>query len=239
MSQTKAGKTSKAERRRANAAAAAQAARATDRRRAFVWWAGIALAVLAVIGGLFLIYLSASDEPSVGPSAKQQDVDYDIASPGPGEAAPDFTLPSTKGGTVSLETYRGKTVLLYFHEGLGCQPCWDQIRDLEKAQAKIKAVGVDELVTITTGPVDLIGQKMRDDQLTSVALADTDLAVSKQYEANKYGMMGDSRDGHSFLLIGPDGTIQWRADYGGAPDYTMYVPVDKLLADLEAGREPA
>ncbi|XES00911.1 hypothetical protein HEP87_61260 [Streptomyces sp. S1D4-11] len=51
-------------------------------------------------------------------------------------------------------------------------------------------------------------------------------------------MMGTSRDGHSFLLVGPDGTIRWRADYGGAPDYTMYVPVDKLLADLKAGVKP-
>lgn len=30
--------------------------------------------------------------------------------------------------------------------------------------------------------------------------------------------------------------IQWRADYGGAPDYTMHVAVDDLLADLKAGR---
>ena len=46
--------------------------------------------------------------------------------------------------------------------------------------------------------------------------------------------MGDSRDGHSFILVGPDGRIQWRADYGGAPAYTMYLPTDKLLTDLRA-----
>lgn len=49
-------------------------------------------------------------------------------------------------------------------------------------------------------------------------------------------MMGDSRDGHSFVLIGPDGNILWRADYGGAPNYTMYLPVERLLTDLEEGR---
>ncbi|MDQ2706498.1 MAG: hypothetical protein M3Z25_02170 [Actinomycetota bacterium] len=48
-------------------------------------------------------------------------------------------------------------------------------------------------------------------------------------------MMGTSRDGHSFILVGPDGRIQWRADYGGAPNYTMYVPLDQLAADLRAG----
>lgn len=49
-------------------------------------------------------------------------------------------------------------------------------------------------------------------------------------------MMGASRNGHSFVLVGPDGKIQWRADYGGAPKYTMYVPADTILADLKAGR---
>ncbi len=48
-------------------------------------------------------------------------------------------------------------------------------------------------------------------------------------------MMGDDRDGHSFILVGPDGTIRWRADYGGAPKYSMYVPVQRLLADLASG----
>ena len=45
-------------------------------------------------------------------------------------------------------------------------------------------------------------------------------------------MMGTMANGHSFVLVGPDGKIDWRADHGGAPKYTMYVPVDKLLADL-------
>jgi peroxiredoxin Q/BCP len=51
-------------------------------------------------------------------------------------------------------------------------------------------------------------------------------------------MMGDMRDGHSFVLVGPDGTIRWRADYGGAPDYTMFLPTDKVLADLNTERVP-
>jgi len=59
--------------------------------------------------------------------------------------------------------------------------------------------------------------------------------VSRQYQMNQFGMMGDSRDGHSFVLIGPDGEILWRADYGGAPNYTMFVPVDILLEQMKAG----
>lgn len=50
-----------------------------------------------------------------------------------------------------------------------------------------------------------------------------------------YGMMAGSADGHTFLLVGPDGRIRWRADYGGPPDYTMYIPVSNLIADIKAG----
>ncbi len=50
---------------------------------------------------------------------------------------------------------------------------------------------------------------------------------------NQFGMMGDSRDGHSLVLIGPDGEILWRADYGGAPNYTMFVPVPCLSGSRE------
>jgi peroxiredoxin Q/BCP len=32
--------------------------------------------------------------------------------------------------------------------------------------------------------------------------------------------------------------IRWRADYGGSPDYTMDVPVTRLLSDLKAGEKP-
>jgi peroxiredoxin Q/BCP len=31
--------------------------------------------------------------------------------------------------------------------------------------------------------------------------------------------------------------IQWRADYGGAPNYTMYVAPSQLLTDLTSGRK--
>src|SRR5882724_5049432 len=86
--------------------------------------------------------------------------------------------------------------------------------------------------TITTGPADLVAEKMADDKLTVPALVDPDLTVSRSYQANQYGMMGTDRDGHTFVLVGPDGHIQWRADYGGMPNYTMYVTPDQLAADL-------
>jgi peroxiredoxin len=127
-------------------------------------------------------------------------------------------------------------VLLYFQEGLSCQPCWDQIKDLEKNQPALQKAGIDAVVSITSDPVGPITQKMADMKLSTPTLSDPDLQVIGSYDANKYGMMGDSRAGHTFILVGPNGSIDWRADYGGAPNYTMYLPAEKMLADLTRER---
>ncbi|GAA3246150.1 peroxiredoxin family protein [Streptomyces labedae] len=218
----------KAQRRATRLLAERARERQLQQRRRLRNGAIVAVILIAVIGGLYAVFNRSEQSSASG---------YEVGSPGPGQTAPGFSLTSSSGGKVDLADARGKTVLLYFQEGLTCQPCWDQIRDLEKSAAKVKAAGIDEILSITTDPANLIARKVKDDKLTTPVLSDPDLKVSKAYEANQYGMMGDSRDGHSFVLVGPDGKIQWRADYGGAPKYTMYVKVDKLLADLKAGRQ--
>lgn len=195
-------------------------------RRTLVW----VLGVVAVVAGLYGIFAGSVISRPAGSHPT-----YDVGQPGVGQAAPAFTLADTAGRQVSLADYRGKTVLLYFQEGLSCQPCWDQLTALEQDAPKVRAAGIDAVVSITTDPANLIAQKMKDMGLATTVLSDPDLAASQKYAANQFGMMGTSRDGHTFILVGPDGTIRWRADYGGAPNYTMFVPVDTLLADLHAG----
>jgi peroxiredoxin len=196
----------------------------------------VVVVVIFAVAVLYLVYRGGSS--ATDSTAKGSGYAHVAGDPGAGTQAPAFTLASGGGTPVSLADYRGRTVLLYFQEGLSCQPCWDQIRDLEQNRAAVQAAGVDELVSITTDPSTLIGHKAADEKLSTPVLSDPDLAVSRAYDANKYGMMGDMRDGHSFVLVGPDGVIRWRADYGGAPDYTMFVPTDKILTDLTAERVP-
>jgi len=160
---------------------------------------------------------------------------FAVGDPGPGTQAPEIKLASTQGGTFDLSSMKGKTIVLYFQEGLTCQPCWDQLKDIDAHMGELTALGIDQVVSITTDPIDQIKQKTSDMGITSPVLSDPNLSVSQAYSANSYGMMGTSRDGHSFIVVGPDGTILWRADYGGSPDYTMYVPVANLVADLRAG----
>lgn len=116
-----------------------------------------------------------------------------------------------------------------------CQPCWAQLKDIEAARDEFEALGVDVIASITNDPLDPLRQKVADEGISTAVLSDPDLAVSRTYEANQYGMMGTTRNGHSFVLVNEDGLITWRADYGGAPNYTMYVPVDRLLADMREG----
>ena len=52
-----------------------------------------------------------------------------------------------------------------------------------------------------------------------------ELSVSKTHGTYGYGMMGGFPNGRSLILVGPSGKIRWRADYGGEPKYTMYVPL--------------
>ena len=159
---------------------------------------------------------------------------FEVGDPATGPA-PGFELPAAAGGTVALDDYAGQDVLLYFQEGLMCQPCWNQLTDIEAQWSEFEALGIDGVVSITGDPLDALAQKVELEGIDAPVLSDQGLEASQTYDAQAYGMMGGSTNGHTFVLVGPDGEIRWRADYGGAPDYTMYLPVDDLLTDLRAG----
>ncbi len=195
----------------------------------------LAGSVLVVIALAAIFVLNNHDPAGTKRLAGGSGYKFQVGSPGRGQPAPAMTLAGTDGKTFDLAAAHGKNVLLYFQEGIGCQPCWDQIRDIEHYMPKLAALGVDRVVSVTSDPMDLLKRKASDEGISTPVLSDPDLAVSKTYSANQYGMMGTSRDGHSVVLVGPDGRIRWRADYGGAPDFTMYVPVKGLVADLMKG----
>jgi Peroxiredoxin len=159
---------------------------------------------------------------------------YQVGQPGVGSIAPAIHLTKTDGGTFDLSTYKGKSVLLFFQEGLACQACWDQLKDMENKKSEFQALGIDTFVNITSDPMSALQQKAKDEQYTSLVVADPTLEVSQAYHTTDYGMHPGA-NGHSFVVVGPDGRIRWRGDYGGAPNYTMYVPIDTLIADIKGG----
>lgn len=195
--------------------------------------AGVFLGIAVIILGL--IYFLNNASGSSATSNQASSYPFQVGSPGPGEQAPSIKLQSTDGSTFDLASLRGKTVLLFFQEGLGCQPCWDQMKDMESKWSAFQALGIDRVVSITTNPLDALKQKVADEGLSTPVLSDPNFTVSRAYHTDQYGMMNGSSDGHSFIVVGPDGRIRWRADYGGAPNYTMYVPISTLIADMKGG----
>jgi peroxiredoxin Q/BCP len=139
-------------------------------------------------------------------------------------------LPTTSGSTFNLAAYRGQRVLLYFQEGVTCQPCWTQLQAIDTDLGAFHALGITQV-----DPASALTEMANSNTITTPVLADSTGVVSNAYHANSYGMMGTAEDGHSFVLVGRTGTILWRGDFGGAPNYTMYVPVKNLLSDLQAG----
>lgn len=195
--------------------------------------AGMLIGIAVILLGL-LYFLNNANGPSAN-SSQTNKYPFQVGSPGPGEQAPSIKLQSTDGSTFDLASLRGKTVLLFFQEGLACQPCWDQLKDMESKSSQFQALGIDKVVSITTDPLDALKQKVADESLSTPVLSDPSFTVSQTYNANQYGMMNGTSDGHSFIIVGPDGRIRWRADYGGGPHYTMYVPISALIADMKEG----
>ena len=196
-------------------------------------WGVLAASLVAVlVVGIATVNTLSGRDPALGGTGGAPDLRYDVGDPGVGAEAPDFELPSATGAAFRLSDQRGKEVLLYFHEGLMCAPCWKQIEDIQADLSKFTALGIDQVAAISIDPLGPQRQRATTRQISLPALADTDRAVSAAYDALSYGMMGGSTPGHTFVLVGPDGVIRWRADYGGPPDYTMYVPNETLLAEL-------
>lgn len=226
-------------RERKEAGAAARERRARSLRRKLLAAAAVGVAGL---GGIFAVSAGESNESSAAnPAAAaggQQTAGrfaFAVGNPGPDEPAPELRLRSTAGDTYDLSKRKGKTVLVYFHEGLMCQPCINQLADLEASWPKFRALGIDEVVAVSGDELENLQQAARDTRLKTPMLSDPGVAQSATWQANQYGMMGTSANGHSFVVVGPDGRIRWRADYGGEPDYTMYVPSNDLLSDLKRG----
>ncbi len=203
----------------------------------------IAVAVLAVAIGSVIWFSSqhtgqqaAGSVSGTAPSVQGSGgFSYTVGSPGPGDAAPDIQLAAIDGSSYDLTAWRGKTVLLFFEEGVACQPCWDQLKDIHSNFSQFQALGVEQIVTITGDDSSILKQKVAIERITTPVLSDPGLRVSQTYHANTFGMMGNGADGHTFIVVGPDGHIEWRADYGGAPKYTMFVPVKDLAAEMRKG----
>jgi len=147
------------------------------------------------------------------------------------EKAPLFSLPTVAGQQVSLAGHLGRhNLLLFFNEGIGCAPCFDQVVDLEADWERFKALDL-ELVSIMVDPLPQLSAEVRTRGITTVVASDESKSVSNAYDAMQASMHPGAKPGHSFILVSKEGQIIWRRDWMGHGK-PMYYEVDEIYKDV-------
>jgi peroxiredoxin len=141
--------------------------------------------------------------------------------------APGFTLTDTSGKTVHLASYRGHDVVLYFNEGVGCDACFYQMRELEQHTAELARAGIT-ILPIVMNPASQIRPELASFGLRIPYLIDTTGSVSRAYGVLGKGMHA-GLPGHGFVLIDSRGTERW---YGEYP--SMYLSAAGLLQQVRS-----
>jgi peroxiredoxin Q/BCP len=138
-----------------------------------------------------LVTLRAADDPQTMPSV--------------GQTAPTFTLPSQDGNQISLDSFRGKWVVLYFYPKDMTQGCTIEAHNFQRDQAKYDAVNA-AIVGVSVDTPDSHKQFCTKEGLTFKLLADPEHKVVDQYGSlGHFGNMTIAM--RNTFLIDPKGKI--------------------------------
>jgi peroxiredoxin Q/BCP len=100
----------------------------------------------------------------------------------PGDPAPDFTLPSDTGDTVTLADLRGRKVIVYFYPAAMTPGCTKQACDFTDSLESLRGAGYEVLGISPDSPAKLA--KFREkDGLGITLLSDADKSVMTAYGA--------------------------------------------------------
>jgi peroxiredoxin Q/BCP len=172
----------------------------------------IVLLVLAVVILIFLVPRLISGSRAAAPS--------------PGSAAPDFTLASQEGATVSLRDYRGDWVVLYFYPKDQTPGCTREAHNFQVDQAKY-AERHAVILGVSVDSVDSHKKFCAREGLNFKLLADRDGKVSNAYGSlTNLGVVKFAAR-HTFI-IDPSGKV--------AKAYTSVDPArhsEEVLAALD------
>jgi len=148
------------------------------------------------------------------------------ATPAPGSAAPDFTLPSQENSSVSLKDYRGSWVVLYFYPKDQTPGCTREAHNFQVDQAKY-AERHAVVLGVSVDSVDSHKKFCAKEGLNFKLLADRDGKVGSAYGSlTNLGVVKFAAR-HTFI-VDPAGKI--------ARAYTSVDPArhsEQVLAALE------
>jgi len=144
--------------------------------------------VLVVLGGLAIRGFAADD-----------------AVPQVGQTAPTFTLPSQEGTPVSLDSYKGKWVVLYFYPRDMTSGCTREAHEFQNDLEKYKAANA-VILGVSVDSVDSHKQFCTKDSLSFTLLSDTGKKVVGAYGSlGNFGVVQIAK--RNTFLIDPTGKI--------------------------------
>ena len=146
-----------------------------------------------------------------------------------GTPAPDFSLPDQDGNEVSLESLRGRRVVLVFYPSDFSPVCTDQLNVYQEVLGELRERGV-ELYGVS---VDSNWAHRAFRQHLGVDIPLLADFHPKGEVAKAYGLWSESYGvaKRALVMIGPDGTVEW-AHQSPSP---LEIPGANLIFDaLEA-----
>jgi peroxiredoxin Q/BCP len=128
----------------------------------------------------------------------------------PGDAAPDFTLPTDDGSSVSLRDLRGRKVIVYFYPAAMTPGCTKQACDFTDSLSALESAGY-AVVGISPDKPEKLARFRERDGLTITLASDADRTAMTAYGA--YGsktLYGKTVQGviRSTFVVDEQGTIE-------------------------------
>lgn len=102
---------------------------------------------------------------------------------GPGELAPDFTVPRLEGGSLQLGELRGKPVLLHFW-ATSCAPCVVEMPALQRFADRFKELGGEVLAIATEDSAADVEQFVGQNGISMTVLLDERGALRRLYKVS-------------------------------------------------------
>jgi thioredoxin-dependent peroxiredoxin len=127
-----------------------------------------------------------------------------------GDPAPDFTLPTDDGRSVSLSDLRGSKVIVYFYPAAMTPGCTTQACDFTDSLSSLQAQGYDVLGISPDPPAKLATFRERDG-LTITLLSDADRTAMNAYGAfGEKKLYGKTVEGvlRSTFMVDEGGTVR-------------------------------
>lgn len=128
----------------------------------------------------------------------------------PGDTAPDFTLTTASGESLSLSSLRGKKVIIYFYPKASTPGCTTQACDFRDSLASLQGAGY-QVLGVSPDPVAALEKFSANEELTFPLLSDEDHSVAEAYgawgEKKNYGRVFEGLI-RSTVVIDENGVVE-------------------------------